>query len=59
MKEFTVKFKVTLPDKVSVEQLEEFLKYELQMMGSMSCENPLADQDISEIKPRNLEITSF
>lgn len=42
-----VKFEVTVPDGVSIDQAEEWLKFQLGANGGMESSNPLCSEDLS------------
>ena len=52
--EATVSFDITVPEGTRRKQLLEFLNFELQMINSLSADNPLIEKEIGELKPRFL-----
>jgi len=52
----TVNFQITVPECITDEQLEDYLRYELDFTGSCSCDNPLVDGDLDQLNPAGLSI---
>ncbi|MEW6691579.1 MAG: hypothetical protein AB1340_01940 [Pseudomonadota bacterium] len=46
MKSVRVEFSVQVPDKVTDDQIEEWVEFELGVLGGMSGDNPLSDRDL-------------
>lgn len=52
----TIIFKIELPAEISDKEVIEYLKYELGLDDKMSGNNPLANYDLAELNPSNLEV---
>ena len=51
-----VSFDITCPSDVTKKELEAYLKYELQIVDELPCDNPLDAHDICVLDVRNLVI---
>ena len=51
-----VSFDITCPSGVTKEELEAYLKYELQIVCELPCANPLSSTDIGDLETRNLVV---
>jgi len=54
MKRATVSFDIEIPDAVSDKQLEDFLRFELQLRSDMMADNPI--QEFSDLRPQFMTI---
>lgn len=46
MKQWKVEFVANLPEDITKEQVEEYMRFELGERGSMTNENPLVGRDL-------------
>ena len=51
-----VSFDITCPSGVTKEELEAYLKFELQIVCELPCANPLSSTDIGDLETRNLVV---
>ncbi len=51
-----ISFIIEVPDSISMNDLNEFLHFELQIAGSMSTGNKLSGGDLSQLNPTTLKI---
>ena len=59
MKKYTVRFKIEVPDNTDIYELEEFLEFELGIMGGLSGDNPFADTDLLSQNTSNLSVDPY
>ena len=57
MRKAEVSFNIIIPDEASPEQVQEFIKFGLQINGVMSRANPI--QEFDNLKPYFLTIREF
>ena len=54
-----ITFEIDKPDDCTDEQFEEFLNFELCIMGGIKIKNPLSDRDFWSCNTRNMEIQNW
>ena len=57
MSQKNVSFIIDVPDNVDDQQLEEALKFFLDINGVISLDNPLSAGDLDQLNPSNLSIS--
>jgi hypothetical protein len=49
MKKYHIEFDIRIPEGISFEEVKEWVRYELHDNSSMSCSNPLDDEELEPI----------
>jgi len=59
MKKYEVRFDIHVPDEISIDELEDFLNFELGIGGGLSGQNPLSQTDIMGTEINNLSVSYY
>lgn len=54
-----VRFDITVPDNFSMEELTEWIKFEIEMQASIKCSEELLGLSWNDLKPKFLILRKF